>query len=125
MLETVMLNPEIAETDIVCYKVVQSQPGNHVKSNVMGYVYEVGTLNTEIDVHVERKIFTDVDNSLFLIVNEGYHSYQKLDDIASVSEEQHIRECIVPKGSRIFVDVYHKQMVSSNIIITEKIVEKK
>lgn len=132
MLETVMVNPKIAEQDILCYKVISKpfkvngdEMSVHVKSNVIGYDYTVGQLNVQIDVHVDKQVYTDVDGSRFLIVKEGYHSYVKPSDIMAVSSEQDIRECVIPKGERYFADAFGKQLVSSNIIITEKTVEQK
>lgn len=130
MLETTQLNSTVADRDIVCYKVV-GLPMNskddafiHVKSNVIGYDYKVGELNVPVDVRVDDRVYTDVDGSRFLIVKCGYHSYAKKSDIAAVSPEQNIRECIIPKGERYFTDFYGKQLVSSNIIITDKIIER-
>ena len=127
MLETIMLNPKIAEDNIVCYKVVTQLPDveeqQRVKSTVMSYEYKVGVLNANVDVRVDNVVYTDVDRSRFVIVKEGYHSYTNISDIGAVTTGQQIRECIVPKGSRYFLDVYNKQMVSSNIIITEKIIK--
>lgn len=132
MLETVMLNPKIAEDNIICYKVVipiqdkkKDVEFERVKSNVIGYEYKVGVLNETIDICVDNQVYTDVDKTRFLIVKYGYHSYAHMADIAAVSSDQQIRECIIPKGSRYFVDVYEKQIASSNIIITEKIINKK
>ncbi len=121
MLETTQLNPKTADRDIECFKVVYSDNNkNHVISNVMKYDYVIGELNKKIDVRVDRTVYTDVDGSYFLIVKEGYHSYQSDKEIM-ISEKQQIWKCVIPSGSLYFEDVYHKQFVSSQIIITERV----
>ena len=131
MLETTMISPKIAEEDIICYKVVSlpmTVKGDdcvHVKSNVIEYDYKIGELNVSIDIKTDEQIYTDVDGSKFRIVKYGYHSYARISDIAAVSSVQQIRECIIPKGERYFSDAYGKQLVSSNIIITDKIISSK
>ena len=86
MLETTQLNPKIAEKDIEGFKVVYSDNNkNHVISNVMKYDYVIGELNKKIDVRVDRTVYTDVDGSYFLIVKEGYHSYQSAKEIITMT----------------------------------------
>lgn len=125
MLETHQLNPKKATHDIECFKVVRPMiardaRSEHVLSNVVGYEYVVGQENIPIDVRVERTVYTDVDDTYFLVVKAGYHSYQSDKDI-NPSEGCEIRRCTIPAGSTYFEDVYHKQFVSSQIIIGEKI----
>jgi len=86
-------------------------------SYVQGYEYTLGEENETIDIKTDGKSYTDVDKSIFLVVQEGYHSYASKD--IQCCQNTCIARCVIPAGSRYFKDIYGKQYVSSNIIIKE------
>ena len=121
MLETNDLSPRNAFEDIEVYKMVYPDPkdSSKCKSYVMGYEYTIGQENEHIAVKTDGKCYTDVDKTMFLVVQEGYHSYASGD--LQLCQGTVVAKCVIPAGSQYFTDSYKKQYVSSNIIIKELI----
>ena len=56
-------------------------------------------------------------------INEGYHSYETLDRVQEyITDKSFIIKCIIPKGSEYYINEY-EEIVSSNIIVTDKTVK--
>ena len=66
------------------------------------------------------------DNIYHWNIEEGYHSYETLDRVCiyfHYKRGRHfITKCIIPKGSEYYINEDH-EIVSSNIIVTDKIVK--
>jgi hypothetical protein len=124
MLETTQLNPMIAEMDIPCYKVlrVKNKKGESFNcgqggySRVMDYWYNWDFEQPDIDIKNDGKVYTDVDGSKFVIVNEGYHSYTTKDEISFDPETEKIVVCVIPAGAKYFIGNSGRQYVSSTLI---------
>lgn len=120
MLETTDMTPKNAFNDIECFKMVYRKSDSHCVSYVMGYEYSLGEENERIKIETDKKLYNDVDGTNFLVVRKGYHSYVSSKDIQPC-DNCVIVKCIIPAGSQYFMDTYHKQYVSSNIIVKEYI----
>ena len=123
----------IAEKDIICYKVfhfyniffdeqldrtkiqLDRTKIQKIYSECMNFLY----IPYKKQEHINLKIENDI---IRYIIEEGYHSY-------STFERAHYRlgysdlkiiECIIPKDSEYYVNS-RQEIVSSNIIVTDKI----
>lgn len=123
----------IAEKDIICYKVfhfydiffdeqldrtkiqLDRTKIQKIYSECMNFLY----IPYKKQEHINLKIENDI---IRYIIEEGYHSY-------STFERTHYRlgysdlkiiECIIPKDSEYYVNS-RQEIVSSNIIVTDKI----
>ena len=120
----------IATEDIICYKVFNKNNiiWERIKSLVIKvipslyeqYPYIPYNLNPEIIIkYVEESIY-----GKGWLIHEGYHSYETLD---KAKEECYPRfeciiKCIIPKNTEYYINE-NKCIVSSNIIVTDKIVK--
>lgn len=120
---------QIAQKDVICYKILVLFRDGRLVSPYFRYEYKCHKINDEIALNIDTtyafdKVFC-VD--LFKKINlytcrQGYHSYSSLDDAKKVYNSSFyengvcVFKCIIPKGS-----VYYKnergEIVSSNIII--------
>ena len=124
MLETTQLNPLIASMDIPCYKVltVKNKKGHSVNcgqggySRVMNYWYNWDFEQPDINIKTDGRVYTDVDGSKFVVVQEGYHSYTTKDEISYDPQTEQIVTCVIPAGAKYFIDTYGRQYVSSTLI---------
>ena len=124
MLEINEMNAHNAFTDIVVYKMVypHKKDANKCISYVMGYEYTIGKENENIDIKTDGNRYTDVDGTFFLMVREGYHSYASKD--LQLCTGTVVAKCVIPAGSKYFIDSYKKEYVSSNIIVKELLIAK-
>lgn len=123
--------PLIAQKDIICYKaVIPTQTRRHkflfwkydivkCKSVVRLHEYTCNVLNKPI--HIKLKYF----NSEYVIIDEGYHVCLTHDKALCylVDNKETIVECIIPKGTKYYVNSKNTLAVASNIIITSKCVK--
>lgn len=128
----------IANKDITCYKVFCNSDvlWNQNKIKFLGipvwskynikklrslyrdYLYVPYESNPEINIFIEKSEYY-----YRWYINKGYHSYRTLD---KAKEEKNLYEvivkCIIPKGSAYYVND-RNEVVSSNIIVTDKIIK--
>ena len=118
----------IAETDIICYKVVHMQ-------NIIFEQFD--RTKIQIDKNKIQKLYSEYMNFLYIpykeqeyinlksdkIITFGYHSYstieRAIDEIYN-SKYYTIVECIIPKDSEYYVNS-RQEIVSSDILVTDKI----
>ena len=122
----------IAEKDIICYKVFHFEniifeqfdrskiQINKIKiqklySAYMHFLY----IPYKKQEHINLKIENDI---IRYIIEEGYHSYSTLEKaLYGIHNSNYtIVECIIPKDSEYYVNS-RQEIVSSNIIVTDKI----
>ena len=137
-LRTLQTSPEIAEEDIICYKVLTED----LKSPCYGQQYELGKLIkselvlTSKPIYNNRKIRSNC-------VDEGLHTYSDKGDAISISRALWapqnnwtdafeiyapiVVECIIPKGGEYytgkpFVWLQTSILYASNQLIPKKII---
>jgi hypothetical protein len=99
----------IAIEDIVCYKFMDYYD-NVLRSPYRDYKYEFN----------QEYILNDYLRNEYERINEGYHSYTKLRVCKDEANIKHtIVRCIIPKGSRYYINNFDNQYVSDHIIIKE------
>ena len=128
----------IAEKDIICYKVfhfnniifeefvdrtkIQFDKNKIQKlySEYMNFLY----IPYKKQEHINLKIENDI---IRYIIDEGYHSYSTFERAqyrlrynSIYNSNLKIIECIIPKDSEYYVNS-RQEIVSSNIIVTDKI----
>lgn len=122
----------IAETDIICYKVFHIQ-------NIIFEQFD--RTKIQIDKNKIQKLYSEYMNFLYIpykkqehinlkiendiiryIIEEGYHSYSTLERaLYGIHNSNYtIVECIIPKDSEYYVNS-RQEIVSSDIIVTDKI----
>lgn len=121
---------KIATEDITCYKLFakrhiiwETTSDSNIKkmkkvaSLWMNYLYVPYNANPEV-----KLIYYKLDIINLWIINAGYHSY-----VSSWYTQKYcspdfvIIECIIPKGTEYYINE-KQEIVSSNIIVTDKIV---
>ena len=129
---------KIASWGITCYKVFCNSDVAWIKTPVKflgitvwnkyrikklcslyrDYTYVPYEYNPEVNVFIEKSEYY-----YRWYIDKGYHSYRTLD---KAKEERNLNEvivkCIIPKGSAYYINDLG-EIVSSNIIITDKIVD--
>lgn len=122
-LITKQKEPLIAEEDIVVYKVFTSEDKSPYQE--FDYTPYIGKLLTDTAPEEVVYIKDFNGNCIETEVSSGFiHSYTKLIKaipIANMYEGRKIRECIIPKGTRIFISEFGSQIASKSIIIGEEI----
>lgn len=124
----------IAKEDTKCYKVFDKayivwgpsktyfKKIKEVKSLYMKYLYIPYNINPKINIIYPKCTIGDLDLEGAFRIKEGYHSFETLKIARLYTKEYcHIIECIIPKGSEYYINE-SRCIVSSNIIITDKIV---
>lgn len=108
----------IAKKDRVCYKMLTKT----LRSPHRNYQYCFDIPNTVIDLQ------TEICYDEFRCYR-GYHSYASLEDallkyklLKIFDPSIYLFKCIIPKGSQYLINRW-QEIVSSNIIITNKIFE--
>lgn len=116
----------IAEKDIICYKVfyirdiiLEQNKIQKIYSQYIHFPYIPYKKQEHINLEIEN--YTTDKRIIF-----GYHSYGTLERAQYVvynllhKSNYNIIECIIPKDSEYYVN-YYQEIVSSNIIVTDKI----
>ena len=123
----------IAEKDIICYKVfhfydilfdeqldrtkiqIDKDKIQKLYSECMNFLY----IPYKRQKHINLKIENDI---IRYIIEEGYHSYSTFEraQYRLGYSDLKIIECIIPKDSEYYVNS-RDEFVSSNIIVTDKI----
>ena len=108
---------DIAQEDIVCYKVLEKY-GGHIVSPYCRFLYEIGK-------EYKAKMKSRFKESYYEI-NEGFHSFLTLKD----AKNEKIKDwdfrcfrCVIPKGSKIVYGTYEAKdaIVSEEIKIIEEV----
>ena len=113
----------IAEKDIICYKIFHIQniildkwKIQKLYSEYMNFLY----IPYKEQVYINLKIENNISDK---IITFGYHSYstieRAIDEIYNNSKYYTIVECIIPKDSEYYINSC-QEIVSSNIIVTDK-----
>ena|ERR1035437_712779 len=111
---------QIATEDITCYKMFKdpeyfSVPDGIFRSPFQSFDYEKGK---RYDLGKELNIIEDE-------IDEGFHSYIRetaaIMAVAAVGREVAI--CIIPKGSKYYIDPVKEEYVSDSIIIGIKFIK--
>ena len=127
-----------ATEDITCYKVFHKMDIiwrvektldltfeakiKELKSLYRQYKYIPYNINPKINIVYPKCTIGDLDLECAFRIKEGYHSFETLKIARLYTKEYcHIIECIIPKGSEYYINE-SRCIVSSNIIITDKIV---
>lgn len=137
--------PLIAEEDMVVYKLLRKE-GLEIKAPFNDFHYRLNErFDTEIkesteirpfDVEDERNLIKLLGDSFyyldlskikakgFMSIGRGFHSAAYVDRIISNEYgDISIYKCIIPKGSKFYMSYYKDLIVSSSIIIIERIQE--
>lgn len=125
--------PKIAKKDIVCYKIIERISNNEYKSPYQGD--EIIFNKTIIASKPPKKfnIMPDVDIDLKTIndyyIGEGFiHAFIATRDARNhyyyflCREGATIVKCIIPKGSRYFVNIDNTEICSDRMMITDEII---
>ena len=112
----------IAEKDIICYKIFHIQniifdkwKIQKLYSEYMNFLYIPYKKQEHINLKIENYIYDKR-------ITFGYHSYSTLERaLYGIHNSNYtIVECIIPKDSEYYVNS-RQEIVSSNIIVTDKI----
>ena len=117
----------IAEKDIICYKVfhfydiffdeqLDRTKIQKIYSECMNFLYIPYKKQEYINLKIENDIIR-------YIIEEGYHSYSTFERAQyrlRYNSNLKIIECIIPKDSEYYVNS-NQEVISSNIIVTDKI----
>ena len=112
----------IAEKDIICYKVFHIQNIIFDKSKIqklyseyMNFLYIPYKKQEHINLKIENYIYDKR-------ITFGYHSYSTIESaLYGIHNSNYtIVECIIPKDSEYYVNS-RQEIVSSDIIVTDKI----
>lgn len=125
-----------ATEDIICYKVFYSNEIKYKIKRFLGiplykegikelyslyrnYKYYPYTHNPTVNIYCGRD-----NNHTGWVINVGYHSYSTLNKakFTRCPGIELIVECIIPKNTIYYINEY-EDIVSSNIIITDKIID--
>lgn len=121
---------QIANEDVICYKILIPSREGRVVSPYFNYEYNYHKINDEITLNIyttptfENVFCVDLMYKIDLYkCDQGYHSYSSLDFAKKVCHDSRLYEkgacifkCIIPKGS-VFYENKRGEIVSSNIII--------
>ena len=113
----------IAEKDIICYKVFHTQNRIFDKWKIQK-LYSLCMDFLYIPYKEQEYINLKIENSMSdKIITFGYHSYstieRAIDEIYNSNYYYAIVECIIPKDSEYYINSC-QEIVSSNIIVTDK-----
>jgi hypothetical protein len=120
---------EIAQEDIVVYKVLEKY-GGHIISPYCRFLYEIGK---EYKTIIEPRLSRNQFQESYYEINEGFHSFlyeedakdEKMDFQYGKFKDWDFRcfRCIIPKGSKIVYGTYGAKdaIVSEEIKIIEEI----
>lgn len=127
---------KIVTEDIICYKVFYSKDIKYKIKRFLGiplykegieklyslyknYKYYPYVHNPTVDIYCERD-----NNHIGWVINVGYHSYSTLNKakFTRCPGINLIVECIIPKNTIYYINEF-EDIVSSNIIITDKIID--
>ena len=120
----------IAHEDIKCYTVFNktnivwnNSKIKEIISLYRNYLYIPYNINPEINIVYPNYLIDFIYDEYSYCIQEGYHSYSTF-NIAKLYSNNFfpIIECSIPKGSEYYVNEDH-EIVSSNIIVTDKIVK--
>ena len=141
------INELVASEDIICYKVFRKKDIIYetnpylvfgigkpkivqLKSFVQNFKYIPYVRQKSVDLHTEPCACTKVSYICYSVkegykIETGYHSYATVD--RALPEKMFlpktvIIECIIPKGAIYYLNE-NNEIVSSTIIITDKIVK--
>lgn len=130
----VICHEKIVTQDIICYKVFSICDAIIKKKKSLGlsynreylakvkslyedYPYIANGQNPTINLHIMIH-----PNRTEWFINEEYHSYATLQRAILVRTiYELVVKCIIPKGSRYYINKY-EEIVSSNIIVIDEIV---
>ena len=126
------LEPEIADKDIVCYKLVKRTKIKGIyKSSFQGFEYVIRQLYTNnLDIRFVDKIIKNLDTTrsglcLYIIEEGMFHSYASYLYPVILSPLPHgaLLKCIIPKGAYYFEGYFDDSpsYASSQIKILEEI----
>lgn len=104
-----------AKKNIECYKAMNLIDENYARSACKNFIYKLKKTNPEIELK------PGYDRFGCLVISKGYHSEKKLQDAQNGWNNRPVYLCIIPKGSKYYVNDY--EYVSSNIIIVKLIHE--
>lgn len=117
-----------ADSDIKVYKIVTKTPRkNMVNSLYCGYTYKIGKL-FEMEERIIPGLVLSGANGKSYAIKKGFHSYATFEKVKMKFEEEItyainpgvgmlvIVECIIPEGSRYYIN-NEGEVVSDKIII--------
>lgn len=120
----------IAHEDIKCYKVFSktnivwssSKKIREIMSLYRNYLYIPYNINPKVNIIYPNYIIDILYDEYSYRIQEGYHSYSTFNIAKLYSNDLfHIIECSIPKGSEYYINE-GGEIVSSNLIVTDKIV---
>ena len=128
--------PKTADKDIICYKVFYIKDIKYKRRKFLGiplwkegieklysmykeYEYIPYATNPKVTIYYRK--YNDIYS--WWSIDKGYHSYSTLDqaELKRILKLELIVECVIPKGSVYYLNE-NNEIVSSNIIVTDKIV---
>ena len=128
--------PKTADKDIICYKVFDIKDIKYKRRKFLGiplwkegieklysmykeYEYIPYANNPKVTIYYRK--YNDIHS--WWSIDKGYHSYSTLDqaELKRILKLELIVECVIPKGSVYYLNE-NNELVSSNIIVTNKIV---
>lgn len=128
--------PKTADKDIICYKVFnigdikykvrkflgipfRKEGIKELYSMYKAYKYVPYAANPKVTIYYRK--YNDIYS--WWSIDKGYHSYSTLDqaELKRVLKLELIVECVIPAGSTYYINE-NDEIVSSNIIVTDKIV---
>ena len=109
--------PKLAETDIICYKVVRKRSfTNEFYSIYEMFRYKLKEIYSRTSFGIVKTFYEDV-------IYEGFHSYSILDKAIDQYAGHHgcIIKCIIPEGTIYYYNPEDSEYVSLQIIPIKRI----
>ena len=127
-LKTTLLQPMVADKDIICYKVLRrrkkEENSNNPEFELYSYYYPY--FMWEFDKIYHTKIESDIDEDGINMLTQGFHSYMDFADAKQDYENSYISaavvRCIIPKGCFYYIGFQgysEPGYVSTKLIIKE------
>lgn len=117
-------NEQIAEEDIVCYKLLIECYDKKSKSTVFKSIRGTYQLNTLY--RLRKKLKPDNNILQEFGINKGYHSYDKEGAIVAKKHALSFRKiykCIIPKGAKYYKGVHNNREYTGYVSTSIKVIE--
>jgi hypothetical protein len=139
-LTTKQTKPYIAEEDIICYKFGFIEKKNKFRSTTMNFSYKFKKLYTlrknllknKITIrefikalvnNIHKRKSEYIRENSYFDIHYGFHSLL-CPIILSLSSSTKMIECIIPKGSKYYIDYMNSEYVSNKIILIREYEDK-
>lgn len=113
--------PTILDKDLVVYKVF-TNGDDGIYSIYQNYRYDIRKTYHNEEINSEPYYIIDQEIPDEYVVAEAYHACTTLDRAKEhLYPESYIYKCVIPKGSKVFYDMYVSEIASDTIIVKRRL----